>query len=107
MSYYKQAQTAEYDQGMAGQAIATFNDLIALFPKDKRVPEVQRIIVALKNEQARGNFQIAEFYAKQKKWSGALVYYNEVLLNGPNSAYANTARERIDVIKQRMPVAPQ
>lgn len=107
MSYYKQAQTAEYDQGTAGQAIATFNDLIALYPKDKRVPEVQRIIVALKNEQARGNFQIAEFYAKQKKWSGALVYYNEVLLNGPNSPYANTARERIDIIKQRMPAVPQ
>lgn len=107
MSYYKQAQTAEYDQGTAGQAIATFNDLIALFPKDRRVPEVQRIIVALRNEQARGNFKIAEFYAKQKQWSGALVYYNEVLLNGPTSPYANTARERIDQIKQRQPAVAQ
>jgi outer membrane protein assembly factor BamD len=107
MSYYKQAQTAEYDQGTAGQAIATFNDLIALFPKDRRVPEVQRIIVALRNEQARGNFKIAEFYAKQKQWSGALVYYNEVLLNGPTSPYANTARERIDQIKQRQPALTQ
>lgn len=107
MSYYKQAQTAEYDQGTAGQAIATFNDLIALFPKDRRVPEVQRIIIALRNEQARGNFKIAEFYAKQKQWSGALVYYNEVLLNGPTSPYANTARERIDQIKQRQPALTQ
>jgi outer membrane protein assembly factor BamD (BamD/ComL family) len=60
--------------------------------------------VALKNEQARGNFKIAEFYAKQKRWSGALVYYNEVLLNGPESPLANTARVRIDAIKQQHPV---
>jgi outer membrane protein assembly factor BamD len=103
MAYYRQAQTAEYDQGTAGQAIATFNDFIVLYPQDQRVAEVQEIIVALKNEQARGNFKIAEFYAKQKKWNGALVYYNEVLLNGANSPYANTARERIDAIKQRLP----
>lgn len=107
MSYYKQALTAEYDQGTAGQAIATFNDLMALYPQDRRLPEIRRIIVALKNEQARGNFKIAEFYAKQKKWSGALVYYNEVLLYGPNSPYAATARERIDIIKQRTPPTPQ
>lgn len=107
MSYYKQALTAEYDQGTAGQAIATFNDLMALYPQDRRLPEVRRIIVALKNEQARGNFKIAEFYAKQKKWSGALVYYNEVLLYGPNTPYATTARERIDLIKQRTPPTPQ
>ena len=102
MSYTKQAATAEYDQGTAGQAIATFNDLMTLFPEDKRVSEVKRIILALKNEQARGNFKIAEFYAKQKKWNGALVYYNEVLLNGPNSPLAPTARARIDEIKQRV-----
>lgn len=107
MANTKQAATAEYDQGTAGQAIATFNDLIALFPEDKRVPEVKRIIVSLKNEQARGNFKIAEFYAKQKKWNGALVYYNEVLLNGPNSPLAPTARERIDQIKQQLPATGQ
>jgi len=107
MAYTKQATTAEYDQGTAGQAIATFNDLITLFPEDKRVPAARRIIASLKNEQARGNFKIAEFYAKQKKWNGALVYYNEVLLNGPTSPLAPTARERIDQIKQRLPPAVQ
>ncbi len=100
-AYAKQASTAEYDQGTAGQAIATFNDFITLYPEDKRVPESRRIIAALKNEQARGNFKIAEFYAKQKKWNGALVYYNEVVLRGPDSPLAPIARERIDEIKQR------
>jgi outer membrane assembly lipoprotein YfiO len=107
IAYTKQATTAEYDQGTAGQAIAIFNDLIALFPEDKRIPEVKRIIASLKKEQARGSFKIAEFYAKQKQWNGALVYYNEVLLNGPTSPYAQPARERIDQIKQRLTPAVQ
>lgn len=107
MVYSKQAATAEYDQGTSGQAIAMFTDLITLFPEDRRVPEARRIIASLKAEQARGNFKIAEFYAKQKKWNGALVYYNEVLLNGPDSSLASIARTRIDQIKQKMPTAVQ
>jgi outer membrane assembly lipoprotein YfiO len=102
ISQQKQAQTAEYDQGTAGQAIATFTDLITLFPADKRVPEAKKIIASLKNEQARGNYKIAEFYSSRKQWNGALIYYNEVLLSGINSPLATSARERIDLIKQHL-----
>jgi outer membrane protein assembly factor BamD len=101
MAYGAQAQTAEYDQSTAGQAIATFTDFMALYPNDKRVTKTQDIIANLKNEQARGNFQTAQFYEKYKRWKGALVYYNEVLLQGPNSPYAAAARQRIDAIKKR------
>ena len=100
LAYHKESQTGEYDQGAAEKAIATFTDFMALFPNDPRVPETQKIIGALKTEQARGSFKIARFYEKYHKWKGALVYYNEVLLLDPDSAYAITARERIDTIKK-------
>ena len=102
LAYSKQALTAEYDQGTAGEAIATFSDFIALYPDDKRVPEARRLITGLKEEQARGSFQTATFYANRKKWNGALIYYNEVLLQGPSSPYAAQAREKIDEIKKRV-----
>jgi outer membrane protein assembly factor BamD len=105
LAYHKQAQTAEYDQSAAGEAIATFTDFMALYPNDQRVAETQKIIAALKTEQARGNFQTAKFYEKYKKWKGAMVYYNEVLLQDPNSPYAAAARERIEVIKKRTQTA--
>lgn len=106
LAYAKQAKTAEYDQGTAGQAIATFNDFITLFPNDNRVAEARRLIGLLKEEQARGSFETAKFYADRKKWNGALIYYNEVLLQGPSSPYAAPAREQIDQIKKRIqPVA--
>src|SRR6516165_9549923 len=38
LAYNKQAQTAEYDQSTAGQAISTFTDFMTLYPNDSRVP---------------------------------------------------------------------
>ena len=107
LAYRHEASTAEYDQSTAGQAIATLTDFITLYPDDPRVPEAQKVIAALKGEQARGNFQIAKFYEKSRKWNGALVYYNEVLLQNPNSPYAAEARQRLDAIKkQTQPASP-
>jgi outer membrane protein assembly factor BamD len=105
-AYSKQAQAAGYDQGTAGQAIATFTDFITLFPSDKRVAEAKRIITVLKEEQSRGNYMIATFYEGQKRWNGALIYYNEVLVQGADSRYASIARQRIDQIKKYIAGTP-
>jgi len=102
LSYHKQAETAEYDQSTAGQAISTFTDFMTLYPNDNRVPQAQKIITQLRTEQARGNFQTAKFYEKYHKWRGALVYYNEVLLHDPNSPYAPEARMRIDALQKKL-----
>ena len=101
MSHYKQAQKAEYDQGAAGRAIATFTDFITLFPRDKRVPRAQQLIAGLRTEQARGSYEIARYYEKRQRWLGALVYYNEVRLLDPKSRYADEALRRIEVLKPK------
>ena len=103
LAYQKQTKRAEYDQSVAGQAIATFTDFSTLYPEDKRASETQKIVDALKTEQARGSFEIAKFYEKRRRWQGALIYYNEVLLRDPGSKYADDARRRIDEIKQHTP----
>jgi outer membrane protein assembly factor BamD len=101
LAYLKQASTAEYDQSIAGQAIATFTDFMTLYPQDPRVPEAQQHISALRTEQARGSMIVARFYEKKRQWDGALVYYNEVLIRDPQSTYAQEARLRIDELKKR------
>lgn len=105
LAYEKQAQTAEYDQSTAGQAIATFTDFMTLYPDDPRVPEAQKIIASLKEEQARGNFTIGQYYESNGKWVSAKIYYNEVvnlLLGEPNSVYATQARVRIEALNKRI-----
>lgn len=101
LAYLKQASTAEYDQSIAGQAIATFTDFMTLYPQDPRVGEAQQHIAALRTEQARGSMIVARFYEKKRQWDGALVYYNEVLIRDPQSKYADEARLRIDEIRNR------
>jgi outer membrane protein assembly factor BamD len=101
LAYQKQAKTAEYDQSVAGKAISTFSDFIALYPDDPRIGDAQKIIAELKTEQARGSLEIAKFYEKKKHWDGALVYYNEVLNKDPESKFAQQAKERIEILKGR------
>ena len=100
LAYQKQATTAEYDQSLASQSIASFNDFMTLFPEDKRGGDAKKLVTSLKAEQARGNFKIAQFYEKRKKWSGALIYYNEVVLQVPETPAAAEARKRIDALKK-------
>lgn len=99
MAYYKQARTAEYDQSVAGQAIATFSDFAILYPTDPRVAETRKLIGAMKTEQARGSYAIGEYYEKRARYDGALIYYNEVLLQDPNSSYAVLAKSKIETLK--------
>jgi outer membrane protein assembly factor BamD (BamD/ComL family) len=100
LSYQKQATTSEYDQGTASKAIAAYTDFMTFYPEDKRVAEAQKAVVILKAEQVRGNFGIAQYYEKNKQWTGAVVYYNEVLQMDPNSPYAAQARPPV---KMRLP----
>jgi outer membrane protein assembly factor BamD len=100
-AYRKEAKTAEYDQSVAGKAIAAFSDFMSLYPQDPRVPEAQKVIDSLKEEQARGAFRTAQFYEKKRSWRGAKVYYNEVLVVDPNSKYGEEAKRRIDELNKR------
>jgi len=110
LAFQKQAQTAEYDQSTAGEAIATFTDFMTLYPDDPRVPEAQKIITSLKTEQARGNFAIGQYYESHGKLVSAKIYYNEVvnlLIGEPNSFYATEARVRIEALNKRIQPEPK
>jgi outer membrane assembly lipoprotein YfiO len=104
MAYKHQVKSADYDHNVAAEAIASFTDFITLYPNDPRAAEAQKLIAALKTEAARGSFTIAQYYEKNKKWQGALVYYNDTLVQDPTSSYAQTARQKIVMLKAKMGV---
>ncbi len=103
LAWNKQARKADYDQSASSRAISSFNDFMALYPDDPRIPEAQKIIASLKTEQARGNFAIAQFYEKSKHWAAAQIYYNQVRLSAADTPLADQARQRIDAIQARLP----
>jgi outer membrane protein assembly factor BamD (BamD/ComL family) len=101
IAWNRLARRAEYDQSIAGNAINFLNDFKALYPEDQRSEEATKIVSTLKTEQARGALKTAEFYEKYKRYQGALVYYNEVVVKDPNSTFAAQARERIEFLKPK------
>ncbi len=102
LAYKKQVKSADYDHNLASQSINSLNDFITLYPNEPRVPEAQKLIGELKTEAARGNFTIAEYYENKHKYLGALIYYNEVLVQDANCSYAQTARQRISSLRQKL-----
>ena len=100
LAYHKHAEKPEYDQSTAGQAIACFSDFMSLYPTDPRVPEAGKLIASLKREQARGSFEIAQFYDKGRKYKAAMIYYNDVSQHDLDSPYAKQARIRLDQLKK-------
>lgn len=105
-AYQKQAKTAEYDQSAAGNAIATFNDFMALYPEDPRVKTAQENIASLRTEQARGSFQVARFYEQRRDWRAARVYYNDVVAKDSESPLAAEARRHIEFLNKRVAAQP-
>lgn len=101
-AWTKQARKADYDQGAASQAILSFTDFIALYPEDPRVPEAQQNITSLKMVQARGDFSIAQYYEKNKRWAAAQIYYNQVRANARGQPLADEAAKRIEAISARL-----
>ena len=106
LAYEKQAMKAEYDQSIAGQAINTFSDFTVLHPEDPRVVEAQKLVAAMKTEQARGSFMTAKYYEKRHRWRGAAIYYNDVLRKDPESKFAAEARTRLVDINRRIEADP-
>jgi outer membrane protein assembly factor BamD len=94
-AYKKESQRSEYDQNAANQAIAAFTDFLLRYPDSEKVPLAQQYQVALKEEQAKGLFNIGRFYEKSKEYKAALIYYNDVIETNPKSDWAAHAKDKV------------
>ena len=96
--YKKESARAEYDQNAANQAIAAFTDFIYRFPQSDRVGVAEKYRTELKLEQARGLFHIGEFYEKNHYYKSALIYYNDVIEQNPESGWASQAKVKVGAL---------
>jgi len=94
-AYKEESQRSEYDQNAANQAIAAFSDFLLRYPASEKVSPAQRYLVALKDEQAKGLYNIGRFYEKNQRYKSALIYYNDVIEKNPASGWATQAKEKV------------
>lgn len=93
--YKQESARAEYDQNAANQAIAAFTDFLLRYPRSDKVPVAEKYQVEMKGDQARGLFQIGQFYEKNRHYRSALIYYNDVIEKNPESNWATQAKDKV------------
>lgn len=86
---------ADYDASSISQATEELDDFIKKNPDSQIVDSAHKQLVDLKEKEAKKNFDIAQFYAQQKKYSSARLYYQIVIDEYPMSSYASLAEKKL------------
>lgn len=101
-SWHMASDRADYDQSAANRAALAFEDFLSRYPKHEMAPQAEKLLAQIADEQARGLWQIAQFYdLKTRDPNAALVYYNDLIARFPKSEYAEKAKPRLETIKKQ------
>lgn len=92
----KESKKSAYDQQATDQAIAEFKTFIRSHLQSESADEAKTMIGELLERKAEKSFQIANFYESRGEIASAKVYYQEVITQYPESAYATTAKEKLE-----------
>lgn len=91
----------DYDQEAAKEAKEKFEEFVKEHPDAVLSRDAEKNIEQLKEKEAESNFNIAQFYEKQKAYEAAKVYYNELINNYPKSKWASKALERLQIMEKK------
>ncbi len=80
----------------AQKAIDEFKNFKEAYPNNAQALEADESIKALRAKKAMKNFDTASFYDKQKKWTSAKVYYQEIVTGYPETPAAALAQKRLE-----------
>lgn len=91
----------DYDQGAAKEAKEKFEEFVQEHPDAVLSRDAEKNIEQLKNNEAESNYNAGRFYEKQKAYSAAEIYYNDIINNYPYSTWAAKAMERLQIMGKR------
>ena len=86
----------QYDDTFRQEAIEQFEDFLKAHPDTQLAEGAQKQFRVLRNEEAKKQFETAEFYERQRKVQSALLYYNLVIENFPDTDYAEQAKKKVE-----------
>ena len=91
MCYYGLSPAYNLDQTYTRYAINEFQNFIEIYPKSKLVSDAERKLDELKTKLAYKALKSADLYFTMDNYKSALVYYNNVLDEYPETKYADDA----------------
>ena len=99
---YEASLDPDYDQESTDEALKKFERISKTTAIPSIAKEAGQAINTLRNRKADSILRIGEFYEKQKKYSGAIIYYKEIVQNYPDSSAAKLAGEKIELLKMKV-----
>jgi outer membrane protein assembly factor BamD len=97
----KQYREGSYDQAGAAKAREAFDDFINRYPESEKVPQARENLKLLQGGASKSTLDVAKFYDKTKHYRAAVIYYNDVIKNSPDTDQANFAKSRIEELRQK------
>jgi outer membrane protein assembly factor BamD len=105
--WMKAARQPEYDQTAAQKGIEAFQDYLARYKRSDKTEQATENIAMLSQRLSGGSLSVARFYDKTGNYPAALVYYNEVLTQSPDSTQGQEARQRKRILEDLISEAKQ
>ena len=100
--WYTAARRGTYDPDAAAKAKIAFQDFLFRYPKSEKASQARENMATLDHSVTKSSFDIAQFYDKTKHYRAAVLYYNEVLRQQPNSQEGAIAKERIAALRSKV-----
>ena len=94
---------AGYDQHPAEEAIQSLEQFVQEHPSHELTSQAIERVQVLRERRAEHEFQVAQFYERQKLPASALIYYQEIVEQFAGTAWAPKAAARLQVLE---PTAP-
>lgn len=94
-SYARLWRKPTLDPTYGETALATYNQLLGLFPTSQLVPVAQKELADLENKFAIKNYEAGLFYFRRKAFDSAIIYFKGVLERWPDAPQTRTAAVRL------------
>ena len=102
MCWFMESPKSYLDQENTRLAIDEFKRFIENFPFDKRGEDAREKINELQEKLARKDYLNAEQYRKRKQYDAALIYYNSVIDQFPQSIWIGYCRYGMGLVNMKL-----
>jgi outer membrane protein assembly factor BamD (BamD/ComL family) len=92
---------ADYDSSAVKEATQQLDEFLKSHPDAQISQAAEQQLDELREREAQKNFEIAQFYEKQKKVSSAKLYYQAVVDKYPESSFAESSRKKLQELKEQ------
>lgn len=91
MSYFELSPKFSLDQQYTKKAVVEFEKLLNYYPRSNFVDDAKNKLRICENKLAKKDYKSGELYINLKNYDAAIIYFNSILENYPDSDWVKAA----------------